>query len=311
VNKKLTQNLLIFALLIFYSNTALAQTPFLTFPLPKRTKDTAVINSIFDHSMAQAYCPDNVIVAYTEEEGRREFGASTSFVNFGCGILQGFKNSSGSNFVVNGNYSGGEPQFLFYDGHPGHDYKTIDQNPTGKINVLAAAPGTVGCVSLKISNGADMDRIENGSGLYACTEGRKKGEIKIDHGNGYFTIYLHLSTAKVHAGDMVKRGQKIALSGETGSPGAPHLHFEVRKNIDGILVPVDPYGWEGHGVDPYTSAVNVNLWADPVNVYFLVDLSKSFADDLPVFQAQAPAIISVLKASNPTLRMHEELGLIE
>lgn len=235
--------------------------PMLTFPLQNRTPDTARINTVFDHSMPQQYCPDDIVVAYTGEEGRREFGASTFSQDFGCGPLHGFKNHDGTNFDVNGHYSGGgEPQFLFYDGHPGYDYRTKDpdQDPIrGRIEAFAAAPGVVACISLRKADGADIDREENTSN---CTEGRTSGEIKIDHQNGYFTIYLHLSSANVHAGDTVVRGQKIGVTGETGAPGAPHLHFEVRRNIGGILVPVDPYGWEGAASDPYTRATNVNLW---------------------------------------------------
>jgi murein DD-endopeptidase MepM/ murein hydrolase activator NlpD len=199
-----------------------------------------------------------VVIAYTGEVVRRAFGASSFSVNFGCGALQGFRNSSGSNFVLNGHYSGGvTPNYLFYDGHPGYDYRTTDQNPTGRVDVLAAAAGTVVCVSLRTVDGADMNREENAG---ACTEGRTQGEIKIDHGNGYFTVYLHLSSADVHANNTVVGGQRIGLSGETGAQGSSHLHFEVRKNIGGILVPVDPYGWQGSGPDPYTRATNVHLW---------------------------------------------------
>jgi subtilisin family serine protease len=53
-----------------------------------------------------------------------------------------------------------------------------------------------------------------------------------------------------------------------------------------------------------TTAVSVGepSLSSPVDVYFLVDLSASFSDDLPVFKTQAPGIISTLKASNPNIR---------
>jgi len=47
----------------------------------------------------------------------------------------------------------------------------------------------------------------------------------IDHGEGIYTSYLHLSRFDVHVGDRVVRGQPIALSGATGRVNAPHLHF--------------------------------------------------------------------------------------
>jgi len=60
--------------------------------------------------------------------------------------------------------------------------------------------------------------------------------IDIDHGGSYKTRYLHLSRIQVKRGSQVKRGQRIALSGNTGRSTGPHLHFEL--HIDGR--PVNP-----------------------------------------------------------------------
>ena len=51
--------------------------------------------------------------------------------------------------------------------------------------------------------------------------------IVVDHGNGYATLYQHLSRQDVRTGDMVKAGQQIGAVGETGISTAPHLHFFV------------------------------------------------------------------------------------
>jgi murein DD-endopeptidase MepM/ murein hydrolase activator NlpD len=54
--------------------------------------------------------------------------------------------------------------------------------------------------------------------------------ISIDHGYGYSTSYSHLQSVKVKKGQKVKRGDTIALSGNSGLSLAPHLHYEVRHN---------------------------------------------------------------------------------
>lgn len=58
--------------------------------------------------------------------------------------------------------------------------------------------------------------------------------VVIDHGNGYETSYSHLSQINVRRGQQVRRGDIIALSGDTGLSLSPHLHYEVRK--DGMRV---------------------------------------------------------------------------
>lgn len=60
--------------------------------------------------------------------------------------------------------------------------------------------------------------------------------IDIDHGGAHATRYLHLHKILVKKGAQVERGQKIALSGNTGRSTGPHLHFEL--HINGR--PVDP-----------------------------------------------------------------------
>lgn len=61
--------------------------------------------------------------------------------------------------------------------------------------------------------------------------------IKIKHGFGYETLYGHLSNFKVRKGDKVKRGDLIALTGNSGKLSTgPHLHYEVRHNG----VPLNP-----------------------------------------------------------------------
>ncbi|MEV7080080.1 M23 family metallopeptidase [Streptomyces sp. NPDC093516] len=91
--------------------------------------------------------------------------------------------------------------------HSGQDYAV----PSG-TRVVAAHGGTV------VKAGG------NGAG-----DGPAYGNaVVIKHGNGTYSQYAHLSQVKVRIGQVVKTGQEIARSGNTGNSSGPHLHFEIR-----------------------------------------------------------------------------------
>lgn len=73
--------------------------------------------------------------------------------------------------------------------------------------------------------------------------------VDIDHGNGFITRYAHASRLLVRAGDIVRRGQTIALSGRTGRVSGPHLHYEVFRD-----------GWS---IDPCIHMLYPDIGADP------------------------------------------------
>ena len=80
--------------------------------------------------------------------------------------------------------------------------------------------------------------VAEGTAVFATADGTVKSlseknsshgkAITIDHGNGYETSYSHLLDIRVRKGQKVKRGDIIALSGNSGLSFVPHLHYEVR-----------------------------------------------------------------------------------
>jgi len=96
-----------------------------------------------------------------------------------------------------------------------HHHNGIDIDVAVGTTVYAAAPGKVYFVG-----------EENGYGTL----------VILEHSDGYYTFYGHLSEVPVYKGQFVEVGQPIAESGNSGISSGPHLHFEIRNHE----FPVDP-----------------------------------------------------------------------
>ena len=70
--------------------------------------------------------------------------------------------------------------------------------------------------------------------------------VMIDHGNGYYTGFGHLSAFSVSQGQTVSKGQTIATSGNTGISTGPHLHYEVYIGGTANSYRVDPLQYTSH-----------------------------------------------------------------
>lgn len=85
-------------------------------------------------------------------------------------------------------------------------------------------------IDFVVSPGTEVVSAAGGIVVTAEMHPQYGNMIDIDHGNGFSSRYAHLSSMRVKAGQLVKRGQSIAASGNTGRSTGPHLHFEVRYN---------------------------------------------------------------------------------
>lgn len=196
-----------------------------SFPIPGENPETTRINSVVDHQLLKWYQNDQKVVDAWGEVGEAQYGDWSE-----C-----YKQSNGAVFVANGNYTGaGHPHNLCYDGHPGLD--------------IRATTGTelrAGCDGILYE--ATSDIVNFNHGLFRT--------IYIDCGNNWSIWILH-SSWRLSNNTPVSKGDLVARVGDEGAEGRPHLHIEFRH----FGVPVDPYGWQGEGMDPLWILPEVRLW---------------------------------------------------
>ncbi len=79
-------------------------------------------------------------------------------------------------------------------------------------------------------SGAEIAAVADGVVTWSADRYGYGIMVEINHGSGYVTRYAHNSKNLVGVGDEVKKGQIVALMGETGRATGPNLHFEVLQN---------------------------------------------------------------------------------
>ena len=139
-----------------------------------------------------------------------------------------------------------------YDGHSGIDFHMPFDTP-----ILAPANGYVLWASFTEPADPCPGGIEpNGD----------QGTIILAHGNGYFSVYLHMNPPlNVSVGDNVITGDTLGFNGNSGCAIDAHLHFEIRKDnwffdTDESWA-IDPYGWWGDSIDPIENIRgNISNW---------------------------------------------------
>ena len=159
---------------------------------------------------------------YAEAEARRQAAENNQNNNYGRNDTDYSTGTSG-NFIwpVPGHYVityGVGYRWGAY--HAGID---ISDNGIRGSQIIASDAGTV----IVAENYCTHDYGKNGS----CGCGGGYGRYCIvDHGNGYMTLYGHMTNCVVSAGQTVKQGETLGYVGTTGFSTGNHLHFEVRLN---------------------------------------------------------------------------------
>ena len=85
-------------------------------------------------------------------------------------------------------------------------------------------------VDIGAGAGEPVYAADSGSVVLAGVNGGYGNCVMIDHGNGYITLYGHMSSIAVSNGQSVSQGDIVGYVGSTGISTGPHLHFEVRQN---------------------------------------------------------------------------------
>lgn len=158
-----------------------------------------------------------------------------------------------------------------YDNHEGIDFsRDPDQMPE---NIYAAAPGIV----TDIVNICEVGERWCGDGY--------GNYVRIDHGNGYATLYAHLDDVFADEGDELYqtnfRDNPLGTMGATGNVSGPtgiHLHFGVYYDPNEGWTrgyTLDPYGWwDSDEDDPWTNAAQQQsepMWKKPFSAQAIVD----------------------------------------
>lgn len=118
--------------------------------------------------------------------------------------------------------------------------RTIETSPFGSRRVYnnGATRSVHQGLDFRAAPGTPIRAINAGRVVIARPMYFEGGLVAIDHGDGLFSLYMHLSDFVAKEGDAVEAGQVVAKSGSTGRSAAPHLHL-------GVL-------WQGTYLEPST-----------------------------------------------------------
>jgi murein DD-endopeptidase MepM/ murein hydrolase activator NlpD len=109
----------------------------------------------------------------------------------------------------------------------------------GPVHTISGNDYWSGHLALDIAIGIGTPVLASDSGVVVFSGWSSVGYgnmVMVDHGNGFQTLYAHLTASMVRCGQSVARGQMIGTGGTSGNSTGPHLHFEMRY-LSGFVNP--------------------------------------------------------------------------
>ena len=95
-------------------------------------------------------------------------------------------------------------------------------------------------IGIRVPPGTPVSAVAGGVVQMAQALGTYGPSVIIDHGGGFYTLYLYLYEVQVSQGQRVAPGDVVGLSGGQSSDEGPHVEFQVRG--DGSIA-LDPLNW--------------------------------------------------------------------
>lgn len=220
----------------------------------------APISGYFDHDPRSGYV--------TFYDGRRNVNPSYGFY-FTCSNPYMY-DFVGCQDNVSGVSACSPGRQLWYDSHHGTDYEYSTNWYTGAACDPARFTGITHPVYApargKVVRAGQDSNTANGWSVLMNFDANHDGNFDNDRLRAFF-LHFTANQIAVSAGQIVEEGQYLGLGGTSGYSSSPHLHFEVQRSADGYTwYPVDPYGWQGSGGDPWTHT-NEKLWQSPIVIH--------------------------------------------
>lgn len=101
-------------------------------------------------------------------------------------------------------------------------------------------------IGIAVPTGTPVHAIADGTVRSTASLGTYGPSIVVEHGGGFYSVYLYLSGIVVHDGQVVRRGQTIGFSGGETSDEGPHIEFQIRGETGGLqgqAKALDPIAW--------------------------------------------------------------------